>query len=51
MRGGRHCVRLRLAIHLSDQGERAAEFLRLARARERPSDTVVFKLADPPPAD
>ncbi len=42
---------LSATVHQPEAGERAAEFLRLARARERPSDTIVFKAPVPPPAD
>ncbi|MDQ4086737.1 MAG: hypothetical protein M3177_01780, partial [Pseudomonadota bacterium] len=38
------------SLHDPAGGERAAEFLRLARARQRPQDTVVFKIPDPAPA-
>jgi hypothetical protein len=38
------------SLHEPDAGDRATELLRLARARERPTDTVVFKFADPGPA-
>lgn len=33
-------------VHDPDRASRAAEFLRLARARERPADTTVFKIED-----
>ena len=36
---------LSATVHQPNSGDRAAELLRLARARERPSDTIVF---DPP---
>ena len=44
-------IPLSASVHQPDAGERAAEFLRLARARERPTDTVVFKIAEPATAD
>ena len=37
-------------IHQPNSGGTAAEMLRLARLRERPSDTIVFKLPEPAPA-
>lgn len=37
-------------IHQPNSGGTAAEMLRLARSRERPSDTIVFKLPEPAPA-
>ena len=36
-------------MHRPDAGGTAAEMLRLARARERPGDTIVFKLPEPAP--
>lgn len=36
------------SIHHPQGGQRTTEFLRLARARERPSDTIVFKIPSDP---
>lgn len=42
---------LAVTLHQPKSANRAAEFLRLARARERPSDTVVFKVPEATAAD